>query len=65
MWNGDLDRQMAKAISQMIVGMIDVLINNNQLLEDMCIYNHGILEVSTSRSTTVQAVATVATTTLP
>jgi len=30
MWNGDLNRQRAKAISQMIMGMIDVLINNSQ-----------------------------------
>jgi len=30
MWNGNLNRQRAKAMNQMIVGMIDVLINNNQ-----------------------------------
>jgi len=30
MWNGDLNRPRAKAISQMIMGMIDAPINNNQ-----------------------------------
>jgi len=30
MWNGDLNRPRAKAMNQMIMGMINVLINNNQ-----------------------------------
>ena len=30
MWNGDLNRPRAKAMNQMIMGMIDVPINNNQ-----------------------------------
>jgi len=30
MWNGDLNRPRAKAINQMIMGMIDVTISNNQ-----------------------------------
>jgi len=30
MWSGDLNRPRAKAISQMIMGMINVPINNNQ-----------------------------------
>jgi len=30
MWNGDLNRLTAKATSQMIMGMIDVPIKNNQ-----------------------------------
>jgi len=30
MWNGHLNRPRAKAINQMIMGMIDVTISNNQ-----------------------------------
>jgi len=30
MWNGDLNRPKAKAISQMIMGMTDAQVNNNQ-----------------------------------
>jgi len=30
MWNGDLNRQRAKAMNQMIMGMINVPISSNQ-----------------------------------
>jgi len=30
MWNGDLNRPRAKAINQMIMGMTDAQVNNNQ-----------------------------------
>jgi len=30
MWNGDLNRLRAKAMNQMIVGMTDAQVNNNQ-----------------------------------
>jgi len=45
MWNGDLNRQRAKAINQMIMGMIDVPISNNQhasLDEDVDDGVHGV-----------------------
>jgi len=30
MWNGDLNRSRAKATSQLIMGMTDAQVNNNQ-----------------------------------
>jgi len=45
MWNGDLNRLTAKAMSQMIVGMIDVPIKNNQhasMDEDVDGRVHGV-----------------------
>jgi len=44
-WDGDLNRPRAKAISQMIMGMIDVRINNNQqasMDEDLDDGVHGV-----------------------
>jgi len=44
-WNGNLNGQIAKAINQMIVGMIDVPINNNQhtsMDEDIGDRFHGV-----------------------
>jgi len=45
MWNGELNRPRAKEISQMIMGMIDVPINNNQhasMDEDVGDRVHGV-----------------------
>jgi len=45
MWNGNLNRPRAKAINQMIMGMIDVPINNNQpasMDEDIGGRVHGV-----------------------
>jgi len=45
MWNGDLNEPRAKATSQMIMGMIDVPINNNQhasMDEDVGDRVHGV-----------------------
>jgi len=45
MWNGDLNGQIAKATSQMIVGMINAPINNNQhasMDEDVGDRVHGV-----------------------
>jgi len=45
MWNGDLNRPRAKAMSQMIVGMINAPINNNQQVsmdEDVGGGVHGV-----------------------
>jgi len=45
MWNGDLNRPIAKATSQMIMGMIDVPINNNlqaSMDEDVDDGVHGV-----------------------
>jgi len=45
MWNGDLNRQRAKATNQMIMGMINIPINNNQhasMDEDVYDGVHGV-----------------------
>jgi len=48
MWNGDLNRSIAKTINQMIMGMINVPINNNQqasMDEDIGGRVHGVWTV--------------------